>query len=103
MDKIKQPPPPDCSRQSLDKGPRQRSSWLEKAALGHRFVRRGVGEELVQEEGLLTSQHEHRLSETGPASTDLQMHEESKSPWQGIASFCYYPFDEVYTNITRRV
>lgn len=35
------------------------------------MVPRGVGEELVQEEGLLTSQHEQRLRETGPPSTDL--------------------------------
>lgn len=34
-----------------------------------------MGEELVQEEGLLTSQQEHRLSETGPTSTDLYIHE----------------------------
>lgn len=65
---------PDCSCQSLDRGPRQRSMWLEKAELGQRLVLWGVGEELVQEEGLLTSQHEHRLSETGPSSTDLHIH-----------------------------
>lgn len=32
----------------------------------------GVGEELVQDEGLLTSQQEQRPSETGPLSTDLR-------------------------------
>lgn len=65
---------PDCSCQSLDKGPRQRSMPLEKVELGQRFVLSGVGEELVQDEGLLTSQHEHRLRETGPSSTDLNTH-----------------------------
>lgn len=63
--------PPDCSFQSLDRGPRQRSMWLEKAELGQRLLLWGVGEELVQDEGLLTSQHEQRLSDTGPSSTDL--------------------------------
>lgn len=64
-------PPSNCRCSSLDGGPRQRSMWLEKAELGQRLVLRGVGEELVQDEGLLTSQHEQRLSETGPSSTDL--------------------------------
>lgn len=45
--------------------------WLEKAELGQRLALWGVGEELVQDEGLLASQHEQRLSETGPSSTDL--------------------------------
>lgn len=47
------------------------SIWLEKAGLGHMLALWGVGDELVQDDGLLTSQQEQRLSETGPPSTDL--------------------------------